>query len=57
MLNSEEKPPKIFIVEAGDRDPKWNYARFKSMETPPKEWVEPCCLKSKPCWECVNEPQ
>lgn len=47
------KPPviKLEIVEHGKRDPKWNYAKFTDISGK-NMWLEPCCLKSKPCWEC-----
>ena len=51
------KPPNVLLVPQGTFDPKWNYARivdiFKRPESGPLgEYYEPCCLKSKPCYDC-----
>lgn len=48
-----KKPPVITItkVYSGKRNPKWNYAKMFSFITG-KDFLEPCCLKKKPCGEC-----
>lgn len=47
------KPAIIRVrqVLSGRKNPKWHYMRIWSMATQ-KVTLEPCCLKSKPCWEC-----
>lgn len=46
------KTIKIRKVLSSRKNPRWNYAHFVNFFNGSKERLEPCCLKSKPCWEC-----
>jgi len=49
----EKKPPviKIRLVKDGTKHPDWNYAHYTDFSGR-NQRLEPCCKKSKPCWEC-----
>lgn len=52
-MRSVKRPPVIKVTEvlSSEKDPKWNYGRFMSLAHGGIT-LQPCCLKSKPCWEC-----
>lgn len=53
LFGGSTKPRVIVVTEvlSSKLHRNWNYARYVNLDGKGAR-LEPCCLKSKPCWEC-----